>query len=95
MYIAAYWPHDLLTESASIESLQLTVDQQDDPRNLMITYNKRGVYTCRVCNVVSCTDKTVTVNELGRRVPIEIFMRIHKTKYAPYNIFRKMFTILI
>ena len=52
--------------------LQHNADLQNDPGHLMVTYNYGGIYICRVCNAVGCTDKNVTVSIPGMHFRTEI-----------------------
>ena len=49
-----------------LSTSQHNVDPNNDPRHLRVSYVKSGVYTCRVCNAVGCTQENVTVSFPGR-----------------------------
>ena len=57
------------TQSTDTESSQYKSYPLNHSR---ITYNRTGLYICRVCNVVGCTEKNVTVSVLGRLFRIEL-----------------------
>ena len=72
---------------------QHNVDPNKDPGHLRVTYVESGVYTCRVCNVVGCTQENVTVNVPGRhfyRYMLNL-LRIHAYGYSS----RKCLIVLI
>ena len=68
--------------STDNETSKHIVNPKNEPNHIGITYEKNGVYTCRVCNALSCIDENITISVLGRRLRIEIRINVFLHTYG-------------